>query len=344
MSQDTATATQVHTEEDGHKVFVGNLAFQTTEAELSELFSKPTPVLKVNIITRGARSLGYGFVAYETLAQAEKAAAIYNKTELGGREINVEVAKPKVEREPAAPKEVTSKQPKQPKQPKQSKQPKSETWSGEPSSETWGEPSGETWGETTGESWGENKDTAEVKPRTGRSARSRANRKSNRNKTRNEGEEGTLEEAAPASPDANTNNETKESPRRRKRNGRRSARKETAPTTPAGPPSKTTVFVANLPFAMEDEGLKELFAAFNVTSAHVVRRRGSGRSKGFGFVELADEAEQQKVLEKMANAKADDRELVIKIALSEEQHVEKDTRTKETAAKETVASEGVATA
>lgn len=41
---DTTPTTQVHVEEDGHKVFVGNLSFQTTEAELSELFSKPTPV------------------------------------------------------------------------------------------------------------------------------------------------------------------------------------------------------------------------------------------------------------------------------------------------------------
>ncbi len=44
MSQDTAPTTQAHVEEDGHKVFVGNLSFQTTEAELSELFSKPVPV------------------------------------------------------------------------------------------------------------------------------------------------------------------------------------------------------------------------------------------------------------------------------------------------------------
>lgn len=70
---------------------------------------------------------------------------------------------------------------------------------------------------------------------------------------------------------------------------------------------------------MEDDGLKALFAEFMVASAHVVRRRGSGRSKGFGFVELVDEAEQQNVIEKMKNAQADGRELVIKVALSEEQ-------------------------
>jgi len=43
MSQDTAS-TQVQVEEDDRKVFVGNLAFKTTEAELAEYFSKPNPV------------------------------------------------------------------------------------------------------------------------------------------------------------------------------------------------------------------------------------------------------------------------------------------------------------
>ncbi|KAK3822408.1 MAG: hypothetical protein JOS17DRAFT_753479 [Linnemannia elongata] len=298
---DTTPATQVHVEEDGHKVFVGNLSFQTTEAELSELFSKPTPVLRANIITHGTRSRGYGFVAYETLAQAEQAAATYNKTELGGREINVEVAKPKVERAPAAPKAKTPKQPKA--------ETKDATEAG---------------------------DAADVKPRTGRNNRSRGNRKANRNK--NEGEEGTAadEVASPAS----ANGEAKEGARR-KRTNRRSGRKgangdaaateggAAAPAVPSaprqvGPPSKTTVFVANLPFAMEDAGLKELFAQFKVASAHVVRRRGSGRSKGFGFVELVDEAEQQNVIEKMKDATAEGRELVIKVALSEEHHSEKD--------------------
>ncbi|KAF9902760.1 hypothetical protein EC991_004572 [Linnemannia zychae] len=255
--------------------------------------------LRANIITHGTRSRGYGFVAYETLAQAEQAAVTYNKTELGGREINVEVAKPKVERAPKA------------KTPKQPKAEKEATESG---------------------------DAADVKPRTGRNNRSRASRKTNRNK--NEGEEGTAAEE-PASP--TTNGEVKEGARR-KRSSRRSGRKANgdaaateggaaaAPSTPSaprqvGPPSKNTVFVANLPFAMEDAGLKELFAQFKVASAHVVRRRGSGRSKGFGFVELVDEAEQQNVLEKMKDAKADGRELVIKVALSEEHSGDKDAET-----------------
>ncbi|KAF9105609.1 hypothetical protein BGX27_009555 [Mortierella sp. AM989] len=318
MSQDTAPATQVEVEEDGTKVFVGNLSFQTTEAELAETFSKPTPVMRANIITRGTRSLGYGFVAYETLEQAKVAAETYNKTLLGGREINVEVAKRRVERTPAAPKEKT------PKQPKESNKDSAE--------------SGDA--------------AIEVKPRTSRSNRSRSKR-TNKNKTRNEGEEGITDETASAPSGANgeATKDAKEGAKegaRRKRNNRRSTRKganddavtavagEGAFSTPSaprpvGPPSKTTVFVANLPFAMEDDGLMDLFAEFKVASAHVVRRRASGRSKGFGFVELVDEAEQLNVLEKMKDAKADGRDLVIKIALSEEQIPEKENTEKDTA-------------
>lgn len=53
--------------------------------------------LETTIITRGSRSLGYGFIKFETESQAEKAAKDLNKQSLEGREINVEVARPKSE-------------------------------------------------------------------------------------------------------------------------------------------------------------------------------------------------------------------------------------------------------
>ncbi|KAG0211972.1 hypothetical protein BGX28_007056 [Mortierella sp. GBA30] len=298
MSQDTAPTTQVHVEEDGHKVFVGNLSFQTTEAELSELFSKPVPVLSVNIITRGtpARSLGYGFVAYETLAQAEQAAAKYNKTELGGREINVEVAKPKVER---APKEKT---PKQPKGEKENKDAAAEAG-----------------------------DAAEVKPRTGRSAR-RARK--NRNKARNEGEEGTTEETAATTAAAPASAATAEAGNGDAKEGsgsRKSRRRPARKITSEGPiiPSKNSLFVANLPFAVDDEGLKQIFSEFKLASARVVRFRYNGRSKGYGFVDLVDEAEQHRALEKMKDHEVEGRVLAIKKADPKEHATEKTGETKE---------------
>lgn len=50
--------------------------------------------MQAQIIKRGTRSLGYGFVTYETEAEAQKAVQLLNKKELSGREINVEGAKP----------------------------------------------------------------------------------------------------------------------------------------------------------------------------------------------------------------------------------------------------------
>jgi len=56
--------------------------------------------------------------------------------------------------------------------------------------------------------------------------------------------------------------------------------------TPIGTPSSTNLFVANLPFSSTDESLAALFEQWGgVVSSRVVRLR-SGRSKGFGFVEL----------------------------------------------------------
>ncbi|KAL0086640.1 hypothetical protein F4703DRAFT_1792878 [Phycomyces blakesleeanus] len=75
-------------EEPSFKVFVGNMSFKTTEETLSEFFKPCGNVLDATIITRGPRSLGYGFVTFSSLAEIEKATKDLNKKELDGREIN----------------------------------------------------------------------------------------------------------------------------------------------------------------------------------------------------------------------------------------------------------------
>ena len=81
-------------QELGKKVFIGNLSFATKEDHLRELFGKHGEISDVQIIHRGARSLGYGFVTFTTLEEAEKAVAATDKNEIDGRPINVEIAKP----------------------------------------------------------------------------------------------------------------------------------------------------------------------------------------------------------------------------------------------------------
>ncbi|MDO5654084.1 MAG: RNA-binding protein [Brachymonas sp.] len=54
------------------------------------------------------------------------------------------------------------------------------------------------------------------------------------------------------------------------------------------------MYVGNLPYSVRDNDLQQHFAQFgNVSSAKVMMERESGRSKGFGFVEMASDAEAQ---------------------------------------------------
>ena len=53
------------------------------------------------------------------------------------------------------------------------------------------------------------------------------------------------------------------------------------------------IYVGNIPWSASDEQLRELFAAFgSVSSARVITDRETGRSRGFGFVEMEDGADE----------------------------------------------------
>ena len=54
------------------------------------------------------------------------------------------------------------------------------------------------------------------------------------------------------------------------------------------------LYVGNLPYTVRDEDLQQSFGAFgSITSAKVMMERDTGRSKGFGFVEMGNDAEAQ---------------------------------------------------
>ena len=62
--------------------------------------------------------------------------------------------------------------------------------------------------------------------------------------------------------------------------------------------SSMQIYVGNLPFATKDEDLKELFAAYGeVVSAKIITDRYTGRSRGFGFVEMANDDEAKAAME-----------------------------------------------
>lgn len=88
---------------------------------------------------------------------------------------------------------------------------------------------------------------------------------------------------------------------------------------PAGQPSKTVLFIANLGFNVDDTSLATVFtdAGFNVVSARIVRRRfGHPRkSKGFGFVDVGNEEEQQKAIAGLDGKEVGGRAIVVKVAV-----------------------------
>ena len=84
------------------QIFVGNLAFTTTEEELSQLFEPYGIVESARIITERdtGRSRGFGFVDMPNAMEANAAIAELDGTSLGGRALTVNEARPREERRP----------------------------------------------------------------------------------------------------------------------------------------------------------------------------------------------------------------------------------------------------
>ena len=81
------------------RIFVGNLSYQTTEDQLTELFSQAGQVESATIVTDRdtGRSRGFAFIEMDKDAAA-KAIEQFNGYELNGRAINVNEARPRPER------------------------------------------------------------------------------------------------------------------------------------------------------------------------------------------------------------------------------------------------------
>ena len=75
------------------------------------------------------------------------------------------------------------------------------------------------------------------------------------------------------------------------------------------------IFVAKLNFKTKREDLEKAFAAYGqVTSAKIVRDRDTGRSKGYGFIEMPNNDEANKAIDGLNNTQLDGREIVVKPA------------------------------
>lgn len=84
----------------GTKLYVGGLPYSTTEQQLSELFAQQGSVTSAKVITDKftGQSRGFGFVEMSTEEEAQKAITALNGTQLDGRTMTVNEAKPQEKR------------------------------------------------------------------------------------------------------------------------------------------------------------------------------------------------------------------------------------------------------
>jgi RNA recognition motif-containing protein len=83
-----------------NKLFVGNLSFETTENDLQDAFAAHGTVTEANMMTdrTTGRPRGFGFITMSSPEEAQKAIAALNGSQLGGRALTVNVARPREER------------------------------------------------------------------------------------------------------------------------------------------------------------------------------------------------------------------------------------------------------
>jgi RNA recognition motif-containing protein len=291
--------TQEKQEVPGFKVFAGNLAYSTTDEGLKTFFAPvQSDILSAQVILRGSRSAGYGFVALATAEAAQKAVEALDKKELDGRQVIVEVAKPSEQKD------------------KEKKEKKAKRRPGRRGSKAV--PGEVSEAEANGDA---PKADDAAAPESDEAAKPKKKKKKAARKPKaKEGEEGAPA-AAPAEGEAAPAGDaaaTKKTPRVRKPKTPRPPRP--AGEDPVGEQSKTMLFVANLGFNIDDAGLSALFtdAGIAVTSARIVRRRwGQPRkSKGYGFVDVGGEEEQKKAIEALQGKELGGRAIAVKIAVN----------------------------
>ncbi|KAF9881860.1 hypothetical protein CkaCkLH20_01006 [Colletotrichum karsti] len=278
---------------EGRRLYIGNLAYATTEGELKEFF-KGYLVESVSIPKnpRTDRPVGYAFVDLSTPTEAERAISELSGKEILERKVSVQLAR---KPEPAGE--------------------KTEGANGEGAGEgNRRRPSGRGRGRGRG--------------RGGRGARG----------GREDGAEGAapVEAAAEVPPTSEvlpltdaTNKNATDASKTEKPAQARAPRERRERGPPAdGIASKTKVMVANLPYDLTEEKLKELFAAYDPSSAKIALRpiprfmikklqaRGEPRKgRGFGFVTLASEELQQKAVNEMNGKEIEGREIAVKVAI-----------------------------
>ncbi|RPA83290.1 RNA-binding domain-containing protein [Ascobolus immersus RN42] len=289
---------------EGRRLYIGNLAYATTEDNLREFF-KGYKIESISIPNnpRSGRAVGYAFVDLVDKEDAERAMKELSGKELVERNVSVQLAR-------------------------------------KPTTKS-------TEGSEEGAASGEDKGKGERPAKRGRGGfRGRGRGRGGRGgfKARNggsaNGQEGHEEhptnvpgQVLPLTETTNITAEATAVTDSGKEDKKKTENKEPKQPKKRGPPengvpSKTKVMVANLPYELSEEKLKELFAAYQPESAKIALRpiprfmvkklqmRGEPRKgRGFGFVTLASEELQQKAVAEMNGKEVEGREIAVKVAI-----------------------------
>ncbi|KAI9696464.1 MAG: hypothetical protein M1836_005742 [Candelina mexicana] len=307
---------------EGRRLYIGNLAYATTEGELTTFF-KGYLVESTSIPTnpRTTRPVGYAFVDVSTAAEAERAISELSGKEILERKVSVQLA-----RQP---------------------EPAGERGEG-------GASGGEAGSGGEGRRRGSGRGRGRGRGRGGRSGRGgrtvsilvhESYTQNHANGSKRRGEAGAVEAT-----DGPTNVPGQVMPLTETTNEALSAEpgtegtitvdpvKDAKPRVPRerkarGPPedgvaSKTKVMVANLPYEMTEDQLKDLFNAYEPTASKIAlrpiprfmvkklqARNEPRKGRGFGFVTLANEEQQQNAVREMNGKDIEGREIAVKIAI-----------------------------
>ena len=75
------------------------------------------------------------------------------------------------------------------------------------------------------------------------------------------------------------------------------------------------IYISNLSYSTEADSLQQLFAEYGeVTSANVIKDRETGRSRGFGFVEMANDADAQKAIDALNETEFEGKTINVNVA------------------------------
>ncbi|KAI0447057.1 hypothetical protein F4803DRAFT_395060 [Xylaria telfairii] len=278
---------------EGRRLYIGNLAYATTEGELKEFF-KGYLVESVSIPKnpRTDRPVGYAFVDLSTPSEAERAIGELSGKEILERKVSVQLARTP---QPAGEKTEGAS-------------------SGEGAEGSRRRASGRGRGRGRGRGG-----------RTGRGGRADGGKDAAGEETAEKNE--AVLDASEVLPLTDVTNKVDADASEKSKKGPVRERRERGPPAD-GIPSKNKVMVANLPYDLTEETLKELFSAYEPSSAKIALRpiprfmikklqaRGEARKgRGFGFVTLASEEMQQKAVAEMNGKEIEGREIAVKVAI-----------------------------